>query len=243
MADTDEASPAPSGRGRAPENGGWWSTKRVVLVILLVLILLAIVGVLWWRFMGPGSGGGGTTDIQGQAIAADVSVDGEPLPAFEGIEDPSQDPAIGMPAPALEGTGLDGEPLAITPGEGPPTVLLFVSHKCSVCADMMEQIQQAAAEGRLPKEVRLVAVSTGVQQERDNYPPGDWFRDLGWTLPTLIDNEKSNAAAVYGLRSYPLWVFIQDDGAVVGRLSGTLAMEDLRTLMSQLASRQAGQGS
>lgn len=249
MGETGEASDAqragdvdePEEGAPAPDDGGGEgrrSKKRLIAVILLVLIGVAIAGVLWFRPFSSTDGADATTAIAGDAVAADVSVDGQALPPFEGIDNPDNDPALGMPAPTVEGTGLDGEPLAISPGGGTPTVLLFVAHWCSVCRDEVPKVQQAVEQGRLRDDVRLVAVSTGVREGQANFPPGDWFREVGWTVPTLVDSQQGSAAAAYGLRSYPYWVFVQGDGAVAGRLSGSLAIEDLRTLMGELAARR-----
>lgn len=234
MAETGEASGAPPRPADQSDDGGGRSKKRVVAVILLVLIGVAIAGVLWFRPFSP-SDAGPASDVAGEAIAAEVDVAGEALPAFENIDDPSGDPAIGMPAPALEGTGLDGEPLSITPDDGTPRVLLFVAHWCEECQQQLSAVQQAIADGQLRDDVDLVAVSTGVREDEANYPPGQWFRQQGWTVPTLVDSQQRNAAAVYGLRAYPYWVFTTGQGTVVGRLDDVLTVDGLAQLMDELA--------
>lgn len=235
MADTDEAPDASSREGQEPEDGG--SKKRVVALGVLVLIAVAIAGILWLRPFSDSDTE--ATDIEGEAIAAAVSVEGEALPAFESVSDPSADPAVGMPAPALEGTGLDGEPLTIEPDDGTPRALVFLAHWCDVCQEQLSVLQQAVAEGELRDDVRLVAISTGARQGEANYPPGPWFREQGWQVPTLVDSEDRNAAAIYGLRAYPYWVFTTGQGTVVGRLDELLTVDGLGQLMEELATREA----
>lgn len=206
--------------------------SKLPLVGAIVLAALGL-GVIGMMLVGsPDSEG---TDVATDAVAADVEVHGEPLPTF--ADDSGGDPAVGMTAPALAGSGVDGESLEVDPADGTPRVLLFVAHWCDVCADEIPALQQARDDGDLRDDVELVAVSTGVRPERANFPPGEWLADAGWTAPTLVDNEERHAAGAYGLAGYPYWVFTQGDGTVVGRLGGALDIDDLALLMDELADR------
>lgn len=230
MAETDQVSAAEPGADE-PEPP---SKTPLVIAAVLAAIGLGAIGVY---LLDPFAGGDepGADAVAHAAVAADVEVDGEPLPAFE---DPDADEAIGMPAPALRGTGLDDRPLTIDPADGTPRVILFVAHWCPVCQDEIASLQQARDDGALHDDVELVAVSTGVRKDAENFPPGEWFAAEGWDVPTLIDNEQGHAAGAYGLQAYPYWVFTRPDGDVVGRLAGALALEDLQQLMEELAVSQ-----
>lgn len=233
MTDTD-TEPARAAEPREDEPGP--SKAPLIGAVVLALVGLAALGLLLADPFGGDAGddGGGAGEVAHDAVAADVDVDGEPLPPFES---PETDEAIGMPAPALEGTGLDGEPLVIDPADGTARVIVFVAHWCPVCQEELGTLQDAVEGGELHDDVELVAVSTGVREQEENFPPGDWFRSAGWTVPTLVDNEERHAAGSYGLQAYPYWVFTQGDGVVAGRLSGALSLEDLQLLMDELAAR------
>lgn len=202
---------------------------------LLGAAVLAVVGLgaIGLMLLDP-FGGPDPADIEA-AVAADVEVDGEPLPGFEG---PSDDEALGQPAPALHGRGLDGEPLTIDPADGTPRAMLFVAHWCDECHEQIRAVQEAVDGGGLHDDVDLVAVSTGVREDDERFPPGAWFREAGWTVPTLVDNADRHAAGSFGLRAYPYWVLTQGDGTVAGRLSGTLTIDNLELLMDELAERE-----
>lgn len=223
----------PMGRPSAGGDG----PSRLPLIGAVVLGLVA-VGAFALSALDLGGDEGlgqeGTAEVTQRAVAADVDVEGEPLPAYEG---PEADEAVGMSAPAVHGTGLDGEPLAITPGDGTLRAVLFVAHWCPVCADEMDSVQDALADGDLPDDVQVMGVSTGVREDEPNFPPGAWFAEESWAVPTLIDNVDRHAAGAYGLVSYPYWVFIDGDGIVAGRLAGTLAGEDLQQLLEELSER------
>ncbi len=230
MTDTDQVS-ATDPDADEPEPP---SKTPLVIAALLAAVGLGTIGLYLLDPFGEGDETGSEA-VAHAAVAADVDVAGEPLPEFES---PNADEAIGMAAPALEGTGLDGEPMTIDPADGTARVMLFVAHWCPVCQDQITSLQQAREDGALHDEVELVAVSTGVREDEENFPPGEWFADEGWTVPTLIDNEDRHAAGAYGLQAYPYWVFTAPDGEVVGRLTGALELEDLRQLMEELAGRQ-----
>lgn len=229
MAETDQVSAAdPGADGPEPP-----SKTPLVIAAVLAAIGLGTIGVY---LLDPFGGDGADPDaVVRPAVAADVDVDGEALPTFD---EPNADEAIGMPAPALRGTGLDGQALAIDPADGTPRVIVFVAHWCPVCQDEISSLQQASDNGALHEDVELVAVSTGVREDAENFPPGEWFAAAGWQVPTLIDNEERHAAGAYGLSAYPYWVFTRADGDVVGRLAGDLALEDLQQLMTELAASE-----
>lgn len=230
MADTDQVS-APDSGADEPDPP---SKTPLVIAALLAAVGLGAIG---WYLLDPFGEGNetGANAVAHDAVAAEVDVEGEPLPGFDS---PNTDEAIGMPAPTLVGTGLDGESLTLDPGDGRPRVMLFVAHWCPVCQDEVASLQKARDDGALHDDVELVAVSTGVREGEENFPPGEWFAEEGWTVPTLIDNEDRHAAGAYGLQAYPYWVFTGPDGEVAGRLTGALELDDLRQLMDELAARQ-----
>ena len=79
----------------------------------------------------------------------------------------------------------------------------------------------------------MFSVSTLVDNSRGNYPPDEWLAD--WPVRTLVDSTDSSAARAYGLESTPFWVFVDAEGKVVGRASGTIAPSDLAERLEELA--------
>jgi cytochrome c biogenesis protein CcmG, thiol:disulfide interchange protein DsbE len=197
------------------------STGPIVLVVVGVVVVGAFVA----AFVVLGGGG---DDLP---ATAEVSVTGEALPQWQG--NPGHDPALGTPAPVIEGTDFGGSPVR-APGEARPTVVLFLAHWCPVCQDEVPVVQQLIEAGEQPDGVALVAVSTGVDPSRPNYPPGAWLRDERWSVPTIVDSAAGEAADAYGLHAFPYWAFVDQTGAVRGRHAGRLTADDLASVMEEL---------
>ena len=176
-------------------------------------------------------GGDGDRAVAEAPVTADVVSGGDALPRLERA---GSDPAVGAKAPELAGIGFDGAPVN-APTDGQPTVLLFLAHWCPACQYEVPRVQEWIEAGRQRADVAFVAVSSGVDPDRDNYPPASWFEREGWTVPTLVDDENHSASRLYGLPGYPYWVFVTADGAVAGRHVGALGIEDLEALMDRLA--------
>lgn len=155
-----------------------------------------------------------------------ASVTGNALPA---LPEGGTDPAVGEPAPVVRGEGLNGEETA-APRSGQPTVLLFVAHWCPHCQAEVPEVQEWLDSDSLPDEVNLVAVSTAIDPARPNYPPSDWLDREGWSAPTVTDST-SAAAEAFGLTSFPYWVAVDADGAVVARHAGSLTTDQLDALV------------
>ena len=126
-----------------------------------------------------------------------VVIDGESLPEFTNV-----DAAIGALAPQATGTGFDGLRVELL-ADGQPTMIGFFAHWCPVCQGEVAELADHLADGGLPDDVRVVAVSTGVRPEEDNYPPSAWFADEQWPTPILLDDTNNSLAQAYGLSAYP----------------------------------------
>jgi thiol-disulfide isomerase/thioredoxin len=156
-----------------------------------------------------------------------VTVTGELLPPYE---DPAADPALGTPAPVLDGASFDGTPIGIGPNER-PTLVVFLAHWCPHCNDEIPRLVQLEDEGRLPDDLDVVAVSTAVAPDRPNYPPSEWLVDKEWVWPAMADSELLDAANAYGLSGFPFITMLDADGKVAARWSGE---SDTDTLEQQI---------
>lgn len=174
-------------------------------VLLLIIVVVAVATV-------------GETDerIRLSDVVGSPQIEGEPLPP---LPEEGDDPAIGMTAPVLEGTDLDGAP--ITVGDG-AQVLSFVAHWCPACDAELPEVAAWHNEGGPPQGVDLVLVSTNMDDSRTGWPPSAWFADAGYTGDVLMDDGNSSSFQAYGLRATPSWVVINDAGEVLFRASGML---------------------
>ena len=138
---------------------------------------------------------------------------GDPLTEFPGND--ADDPSIGATAPVVDGKSFDGTPESIGGATGRPSLVVFVAHWCPHCQDEVPRLVDWRADGTIPEDIDLVAVSTAVESDLPNYPPSAWLAAEEWPGRILTDDADGTAAGVYGLPSYPYFVALDADGRVV----------------------------
>jgi thiol-disulfide isomerase/thioredoxin len=179
---------------------------------LVVIGLLAILAVL---LTSP------STAELAEPAAQPLAIEGSALPAMSSS---GADPAVGQAIPTLTGTGLDGQPLSIGPGDGAQAIVV-VAHWCPHCQAEIPRLSAWLADNELPEGVRVVTLSTSINAARPNYPPSAWFEREGWTEPVLTDDVDSSGLATLGLSAYPGFVFVNADGTVASRMTGEISTD------------------
>lgn len=200
--------------------------KRLPVLSIVVggVAILLIVAVVLTR---------GGSDGDGEAVGetAGVEISGDALPR---LDDPAADPAVGMAVPELSGVDFAGNPVEIS-NDGRAKMIMFVAHWCGVCQNEVPVVVEWLAGNPLPPDVDLYLVSTGVDENRPNYPPSSWLSREEWTGSTILDDATHSAGSAFGLPAYPYWVFVAADGTVAGRVTGGLGADVLDTLATSLA--------
>jgi thiol-disulfide isomerase/thioredoxin len=184
---------------------------------LLIGIVVAVIVVAFGAAVIASRGG--DSDV---AQTSAVEVNGAELPR---MSDSGDDPALGMAAPSLVGTDFDGETIEVTPGDG-PRLLVFLAHWCPHCQAEVPVLAPYLASDDVPEGLETVAVSTAASSSRDNYPAHEWLEREGWPTPVMRDDTDTSAANAYGLTAYPFFVVIDEEGAVAGRDSGEMPVEE-----------------
>lgn len=214
---------------RTPLSPARKTPRRIPAAAIAGLAAITVAAILALALNGE-SRDPATVPITGSPV-----VSGQPLPA---LTQNGADPASGMPAPLVEGADFDGNPISIT-DDGSPKIVLFLAHWCPHCQREVATLQPWLAEQALPEGVGLYSVVTAIDPTRPNYPPDEWLRGQGWSIPVIVDNAQNGVAKAYGLTAFPYWVFIGADGTVAGRTVGELAPDALTSAATQLAA--AGQ--
>jgi len=150
----------------------------------------------------------------------------EPLP------ESGDDSTIGLAAPILNGYAFDGSNLSVTPGDGKPYMLVFLAHWCPHCNREIPRLIEWQASGAVPADLQIIGVSTGVANDRPNYPPSQWVVEKGWPWPVMADSEGVDAARAYGVSGYPFFVLVGADGEVKVRGSGELEIDQLNQIVN-----------
>jgi cytochrome c biogenesis protein CcmG/thiol:disulfide interchange protein DsbE len=205
-----------------------------------VVVLALIIAVIATRPPAADTGspapGFATTPGAADLVRGTVTVTGAPLPPLPDAtagQAPPADPAAGQPVPALAGQRFDGQALAV-PAAGRPKVVMFVAHWCPHCQKEVPLLTTHLG-GKLPADVDLFAVSTGVAEDRPNFPPGAWLRREHWPVPTMVDDDANAAARAYGLSGYPFFAAVDASGKVVTRTSGELTTDQFDALLRSAA--------
>jgi cytochrome c biogenesis protein CcmG/thiol:disulfide interchange protein DsbE len=221
------------------------------------LAVLVVVGVVAYFLTRPDDSGGsvkaGSTGAVGAAAARNatqetgkVVISGEdlpPLPDSGGmLPAAGQDQGVGLVAPKLEGESFDGSKVVVDPKDGRPKVVMFVAHWCPHCQKEVPLVQEWIASGKKPDGVDVYMVSTGVSQDKPNYPPSKWLAGVGWQPPVLADDQGQSAAQSYGLTGFPYFVMVDKDGKVWQRGSGEIPIDQFDQLVNELAKGQAPTG-
>jgi thiol-disulfide isomerase/thioredoxin len=196
-------------------------SRKVLPVVVGLVGAMALVAVLIGITMGP------SDKVSVASQTGEVRVAGAALTAYSAG---AADASVGRPIPELRGYSFDGQPIAVTPA-GDPKIVIFVAHWCPHCQAEVPRIVDWLAAGRLPG-AQLVAVSTGVDATRPNYPPSEWLAREDWVIPTIADDTSGTAGEAFGLTGYPYFVAVKADGTVAARASGEQTLEQLQAMIA-----------
>jgi thiol-disulfide isomerase/thioredoxin len=201
------------------------TTRRPNVVVLAVvgIVVLALVAVVLSMAAG---GDDDDTTASTASETRDVEVVGDDLPK---LENPANDPVVGVAAPILKGETYEGDEITI-PGDG-PAVVVFLAHWCPHCQREVPVLVDYFGENGMPEDVDVFGVATSIDPASPNHPPSEWLERESWEIPTLYDSEDDAAARAYGLSAYPYFVVIDADGNVVTRTSGELDPPQLEALL------------
>jgi peroxiredoxin len=160
------------------------------------------------------------------------------IPAFSGTTEsglgslsPDTDnlPQIGDPAPDFELLDLTGETVRLSDYRGRPVILNFWATWCAPCRLEMPELQRAQAEFGDEGPVVLT-----INQEESAERVGEFFDEVGLTLPALLDSDLEVGKA-YGAFFLPTTVIVDPDGRVLAIHRGMISREQLDDYLAQAA--------
>ena len=160
-----------------------------------------------------------------EVIGASLDV----MPPQISVTDPTNDSAIGQPAPEIIGTSFDGSTVAIS-ADGTPKMIMFVAHWCPHCQREVPAVKAMIDDGLLPENLEVIIVSTAVREGEDQYPPQTWLEGEQWSGPILRDSAELDALLAYGAGGFPFAVYVNGDHEVVVRTAGEIPSDVIQEL-------------
>ena len=155
-------------------------------------------------------------------------------PALVPLGDGTTDAAVGVEAPSLQGANFAGNAVSITPGEdGNPTMLVFLAHWCPHCNREVPRLVEWYEKGLVPKNLRVVGITTASRNDQAYWPPSEWITNLKWPFEVMADSETGQAAAAYGVDGFPFIAIMNGSGTVVKRNSGELELSELTAMVNE----------
>jgi cytochrome c biogenesis protein CcmG/thiol:disulfide interchange protein DsbE len=231
-------------RVREASQGGRRSMLWLWIGLAALIVVVGIVAVVVGNSSSSGSDDGGSASPSGGTVVPNgdleygtVTVEGDALPAAP--RDGGSDDGVGDAIPTIEGESFDGGAVTIAPGGGKGQVIVVVAHWCPHCQAEVPRIQSWLDEDGMPDDVTLTTVATSNDPTAVNFPAGDWLREEGWSVPTLVDDEEDTAGQALGVSGFPFFVVVDPDGNVVERVSGELTRDQWDALLEAARTGQA----
>ncbi len=206
--------------------------RTLVIIVGVIVVVLGLAGIA--VLAGGGDDSSSNVIDPGETVVEPsgdveqnrpVEVTGDNVPTLDNTVSP--DPAIGMTFPTIDGQSFDGTPMSIGGASDGPTMVVYLAHWCPHCnAEIPELVELNNRDG-IPADMRVVGVSTAVENTAPNYPPSKWLQDKDWPWEAMADDANSSAFALSGGSGFPYLVILDADGNVLARDSGEKSADDL----------------
>jgi thiol-disulfide isomerase/thioredoxin len=209
--------------------------RTLIIVVGVIVAVLALAGFAVLVSGGDDGGSSGVVDPS-QTVPAPageveqnrpISAEGTNIPSLDDAVDP--DPGLGMAFPVISGQSFDGTPVTIGGPASGPTLVAYLAHWCPHCNREVPQLIELNNRGGVPADMRVVGVSTAVDNTAPNYPPSKWLQDENWPWEAMADDANSSAFVLGGGSGFPYLVILDADGNIIARDSGEKTAEELNT--------------
>ena len=130
--------------------------------------------------------------------------------------------------------GVDGKTYRLSDYKGKKVYLKFWASWCSTCLSTLADSNELAKEEAGKDYVVLSVVAPSHNGEKSAEDFKSWYQSLDYKdLPVLMDTE-GDLLKEYGIRSYPLALFIASDGSLVKTQIGYTSKEDILQILEDI---------
>jgi len=165
----------------------------------------------------------GVIVVVGVALGALASI-----PLLRGTADGTQGSLVGMPAPAIEATDLEGRAWTLDDGAGRLTWVNFWATNCEPCRTEMPAMQRLAEE----YGDRLLVLGVDWGESRQSVEDFVARYEIGY--PILLDPTLDNFYRWSSLDGLPRHYFVDGDGKVVREVIGPLDPARMVVILQEL---------
>ncbi len=141
----------------------------------------------------------------------------------------------GEKAPAFALDDLDGRPVAVTPGDGKPSLIVFFSAFCPLCRELAPSVREIASR----PDVKIRVIGVNLDGKRFSKAVRSFVDECGFSFPVLLDDIRDDmflASDPYGVEKTPTAVLVDGRGSV----QGSYAAEKMRDLFRDFDRIAAG---
>ncbi len=136
----------------------------------------------------------------------------------------------GNVAPDFTVTDYDGNKVRLSDFKGKPVVLNFWATWCYYCKVEMPDFNEAYK--KYPDVQFLMVNATGTNGETVETAKA-YVEQEKFEFPVFFDNEY-DALKTYGISSFPMTIFIDEDGNIVSQRIGMLTMDTLESEIKKI---------
>ncbi len=144
-----------------------------------------------------------------------------PVPESSPSRSPSPFPLVGLPAPPMIATGLDGSTLDLAAYRGKPVWLVFTGTYCPPCRDEYPLMNGFAVRYA---DAGLVVLAVHVKEDAATVQP--FVDELNVTFPVGLDEDGSRARA-WDAVALPVHYWIDTEGVIRDAALGGLGPEQM----------------
>jgi len=147
----------------------------------------------------------------------------------------------GEKAPAFVLEDIDGRTVAVDPGGGKPSLIVFFSAFCPLCRELAPSVREIAS--RIDRPIRVVAVN--LDGRRFAGAVRSFIAEYDFRFPVLLDeirNDMFMASDPYGVDKTPTAVLIDGRGSVYGSYAADRMRDLVRDFDRIVAGLEEGNG-
>lgn len=203
-----------------------------LVLVMLIIVVVTIISSKEEKKKAAGKQTSSSFSVVPASVNGTIGLD--KLTPFTDEVAKGTDPDIGKIVPKIVTRDFDDKEVTIEPGKK-PYAIAFLAHWCSHCQREVPKLVELKSSGQIPDNVEIVAVATGTDKSRVNYPPSTWLETENWPWRVAADTSESEIGSKLGVVGYPYVIYVNADGTIFKRTSGEQDTASIVTNINAIA--------